>query len=272
MLTAHGYRSHLIFLLALSILLIPFCAAQVKAQEIDSGAEVIVSDECSDASIYPISIPTPGSNPDQNIRRRYMPVTLTQLNWHNHATDMIYNKFRFAFARFSFYGRPCPNQLIVGGKNTISYNGTTSNLTRLTAFLPQTGPARSLLWSYVCPWSSTEAGALAGEVIALTMNIAYNDERLMPRQPGYDLEAFTIAQGPFRGRKVGQVLDIANRVLGGSPPNFYGLPNGDALTQILRSINANYEYINANTFFDRGYLLPNRSFGISDPPHAPHVP
>ena len=105
-----------------------------------------------------------------------------------------------------------------GRAHTICYDSFTGSLSRLCTFLPQTGPSGSLTRSYTSPWNHTEAGALAGEVIALTMNVAYNDERMMPRQPGYDLELFVLAQGPFRGRTVGQVLDIANRVLGGDTP------------------------------------------------------
>jgi len=213
----------------------------------------------------------PGGTQDPNIRRRYMPVTLTQQGWRAHARDLVYPGFRFAFARFSFYGKLSKNHLVVGRRNIVVFDANTASLSRLCLFLPQTGPSGSLSRSYVSPWSATEAGALAGEVVALTMNVAYNDERLMPRQPGYDLELFVVAQGPFRRRTVGQVLDIANRILGGDSPRLHGLPNHEAMTAVLRAINSNYEFIDYDTFYDRGYLIPNR-YGLADPPHAPHVP
>jgi hypothetical protein len=104
------------------------------------------------------------------------------------------------------------------------------------------------------------------------MNIAYNDKRLMPRTPGYDLECFTLAKGLLKGKKVGQVLDIANQVLSGAPPCQFGLSNCQELVDILAAINANYEFVDFNTFNDRGYLIPNRALGQPDPPHDPQVP
>jgi hypothetical protein len=139
-------------------------------------------------------------------------------------------------------------------------------------FLPTGGPCGKLYQSYLNPASLTEAGILAPEAVCLMMNIAYNDERMMPRSPGYNLEDFTITQGLYKGRKVGEVMDIANHVLGGIPPCNYGLPSCEVLVQLLQSINANYEFINYDTFTDRGYLLPNRALGPPDPPHAPSVP
>lgn len=200
-----------------------------------------------------------------------MPVTLTQQGWRQHSADLLYPKFRFAFARFTFCGRPSPGKLVAGGRYTITFDSSTASLRRLSAFLPQTGACGVLGRSYVSPWAPTEAGALAGETIALTLNVAFNDERLMPRQPGYDLEWFVLLQGPMRGRTVGQVLDIADRVLGGTYPQAFGLPNCGALADILSAINANYEFVDYDTFYDRGYLLPNRYYGLADPPHAPRV-
>ena len=200
------------------------------------------------------------------------PVTLTQSGWDLNCEEFVYPKFRTAFAGFVYYGSPAPNQLIVGYRNTIRYTGSTASLTRLCLFLPQTGPCGSLRHSYDSPWSTTEAGILAGESIALMMNIAYNDMRLMPRSPGYDLESFTVNQGLLRGRTVRQVLDIANRIMGGMPPCAYGIPNCAVLVQILQSINGNYEWVDFNTYIDRGYLTPNRPLGPPNPPHPPVVP
>jgi len=51
----------------------------------------------------------------------------------------------------------------------------------------------------------------------------------------------------------------------------YGLPNHESMAAILRAINADYEFVNYETYYDRGYLIPNR-YGLADPPRAPHVP
>ena len=212
--------------------------------------------------------------------RCYLPVTLTQQGWHDLSDvnspivpgGMVYNRFWRAFADFSFFGTLFHNRLLVGKNLTITFEGTTGGLIRLCLFLPQTGPCGKLDWNYLNPWDTTPAGALAGEAVALTMNIAYNDKRLMPRTPGYDLEDFTLASGLFKGKTVGEVLVIADRVLSGETPPAFGLPDCEALVEILQAINANYEFVDFDTFNDRRFLIPNRAFGPPDPPHDPSVP
>ena len=213
-------------------------------------------------------------------QRCYLPVTFTQEGWHNVCDPnntiipggMVFSKFKYAFANFLFYGTLYNNKMLVGKTKIITYDSTTASLSRLCMFLPQTGSCGKLDRSYISPWAPTSAGSLAGEVIALTMNIAYNDQRLMPRTPGYDLEKFVLAKGLFRGKTVCQVLDIANRILSGDPPCWYGLSSCEVLVDILRAINANYEFVDMNTFNNGDYLIPNRPFGPPDPPHAMQVP
>jgi len=213
----------------------------------------------------------------------FLPVTLTQQDWKNLSDPntlgipggMVYNRFPIAFANFTFYGTPYKNTLIAGGVTTnryhLAFGSTTGSITRLVSFLPQTGPCGKLSFNYTDP-TTTSAGVLAGEVVALTMNVAYNDMRLMPRTPGYDLELYTLKEGLFKGKTVGQVLDIANRVLGGDPPSWYGLPDCATLVQMLQAINANYQMSDIKMFTDRGYLTPNASWGPAKPAHTPHVP
>ena len=220
--------------------------------------------------------------PNGDGRRCYLPVTFKQDGWSFFCDPtnpiipggMVFGKFSSAFRNYVFFGTPFMNRLIVGQptRNTISYEGTTSCLTRLCLFLPQTADCGRLVWSHDCPWKPTDAGVLAGEVIALLMNIAYNDRRLMPRSPGYDLEDFVVAQGLLRGRTVGEVFNMANAILAGEPPTANGVPNCEAMVEILQNINANYEFVDFDTFTDNGYLIPNRSLGPPDPPHDPVVP
>ncbi len=217
---------------------------------------------------------------EEKNRRCYLPVTFTQDGWHNFCDPystvipggMIYNRFGKAFATFSYYGQLLTNKMVVGKGYTITYNSTTSSLTRLCAFLPQTGACGRLDHSYDSPSTTTSAGSLAGETIALMMNIAYNDRRLMPRTPGYDLEKFVITSGIYKGRRVGQVLNDAYVVLGGAAPCTVGLTNCQQLVDVIQQINANYEFIDYDTFIDRGYLIPNRTLGQPDPAITPTVP
>lgn len=221
-------------------------------------------------------------------RRCYLPVTFTQMGWRMYSDPydpalpggVIYNRFPIAFSTFSFYGTLYKNRVIVGypGKYTLTYVGTTLGLNQLCNLFPQIGVCGQLYASYTNPpFLVNKSGvqmpnALAGEALALTMNIAYNDMRVMPRTPGYDLENFTITQGLLKGKTVRYALNLANKVLGGTQPMALGIPSCDALTNILMNINRNYEFVDFNTFYDRGYLKPNRTFGQPDPPHIPVVP
>ncbi|MCL5103325.1 MAG: hypothetical protein M1133_04320 [Armatimonadetes bacterium] len=255
-----------------------------KSYPLPSSGSVDIMLECEDKRVD-FCIGTE----EDNKRRCNMPVTFTQAGWKTYSNidntvipnGMIYNRFPQAFATFIYFGTTLKNQMVVGkSTKTITFNGTTNGLKKLVAFLPQTGPCGKLDHAYLEP-ITTSAGALAGETVALLLNIAYNDRRLMPRTPGYDLEKFTIAMGLFKGKTVGQVLDIANAVLAGDPPTRWGLPKDPndpadtgckALVAILQAINGNYEFIDMNTFVDNGYLIPNRPFGPTGPGHTPQVP
>lgn len=213
-------------------------------------------------------------NKSSTAAKTYAPVTFTQQGWSNQGRNLVYSSWRYAFYNFSFYGFVRQNWLYAGGIRTMSVEGSTSGLRNLLAFLPQTGPSCSLKFTqnFQIPAPIKNAGALAGEVVALTMNVAFNDVRAMPRHPGYDLEKFTITSGQFRGYTVGRMLDIGNRILGGESVIRYGFNDYESVTAVLRSINSNYEFINIKTFIDRGFLQPNRALGPAGPPHYPRVP
>jgi len=246
----------------------------VTATGNSQGAVVNDSDEvCLD-----ILLPNPG-------RRCFLPVTFTREGWAafcdpNNSVikgGMVYNRFSKAFFCFSFCGNPSPGKLIIGGKKrTITYTSATSSLDRLCILFSQPcGPCAPLKSELLSPWRLTPSdggGCLAVETIVLLMNVAYNDARLMPRMPGYDLECFSLAQGPFQGKMVSEVLNIANAILSGDPACKYGLKDCSELVEILQRINANYEFVDFDVFNDRGYLIPSRPLGLPDPPHCTGVP
>ncbi len=204
----------------------------------------------------------------------FTPVTFTQVGWRYLGAGLLYSRWQYAFANFSFYGKTRRNWLYAGCRLSMSLEGSRSSIDRLLRWFPQTAPPRGLdmTQDFVTPAPLPNVGALAGEVVALTLNIAFNDTRMMPRHPGYDLENFTIRQGPMKGRTVGYVWDIANRILGGDAPMRYNVPSHQAITDILRAINMNYEFRGYVVCMDRGYLIPNRPLGFADPPHDPHLP
>lgn len=233
--------------------------------------------------------------PASNTAQCFLPVTLTEEGWHDFfnqsnpimQSNLSYNKFALAFKQFSFYGTIYSNRIIVGNPatHTLTFTGTTFGLTHLRNFLPQANPLEffPLLANNANPTGLLDSrgmpttNALAGEALALTLNIGFNDMRLMPRTPGYDLEKFTLTSGIFKGKTVGYVLDIANKVLGGAQPTAFGLPGNYIqgvviLGGIIDKINANYEFVGYKIFIDRGFLKPNRPFGQPGPAHMPTVP
>lgn len=220
----------------------------------------------------------------------YLPTTFTAEGWAFYCNPnngiipggMVYNRFPIAFSQFKFYGYTKSNELRVGDQRTfIRYIGKTSCLTRLCILLdtPCEGCGR-LQTSLECPWTFFTpegtflgGGCLAVETIVLLMNVAYNDMRVMPRTPGVDLECYRIASGPLKGKTVAEVFNIANQILAGkAAPCWFGLVSCEQLVFYLRQINANYEFIDYNTFIDRGFLIPDKPFNPFAKPHCPTVP
>lgn len=236
----------------------PGCKGCKPFQNSDGSAQAEVDvDRCWDARVD-FELGDPPGNP-----QCFLPVTFTQQGWHDIASpyspvgDLLRGSFKRAFGEWYFYSKLCRDVLIAGKKNTITFEGDRSGLNALAAFLPQTGPACSLTMSYTNPYPSTPAGELAGETIALMLNIAYNDRQLMPRTKGYHLEKFKITRGYFRGWAVGQVLNVANAVLGGDKPQSHLIPDYATLVDALKAINSNYEFLGLDKFVNRGYLEAN---------------
>lgn len=238
-------------------------------------------------------------------RQCFIPVTFTQAGWRFFCNPgqtlipggIVYNRFPKVFACYTWFGTTFKNRVIIGapravlapGTHSLTFEGTTFGLSQLCRFLPQYGPCDQLYLDYLNPPyylldknGNPAQNVLAGETLALLLNIAYNKMRMMPRTLGYDLEKFVLLGSVYRGKTVGEVFNIANAVLSGVPPCNFGLPpmgmpqNPAAqcatLVEILKKINANYEFLSYNTFIDRGFLKPNRPFGPPDPPCPVVVP
>jgi hypothetical protein len=81
---------------------------------------------------------------------------------------------------------------------------------------------------------TTEAGALAGNVLALKLNVDYSTKGYLPAGFGTYVPTF-ITSGPFKGKKVSDILNSAMNILGGG-----ALPPGvtyDGLNTLLDQIN-----------------------------------
>jgi hypothetical protein len=137
------------------------------------------------------------------------------------------------------YGTGC---VIIGsGTKTVKFTSALA----IQTFLPSGGTPNKLDKSYTDP-SSTPAGVLASQTLALKLNLDFSNKGILP--PG--LSALKVAAGnKLAGKTVAQVLTIANSALAGTLPT--GCTYGDLAT-LLGNINGNFD----NGTTNNGYLVP----------------
>lgn len=138
-----------------------------------------------------------------------------------------------------------------------------SSVAAVQSFLPQLDKAMALTRSAEDPPAGAAFSALAGEVVALKLNLYYDDyERSRTRlRSGLELRHLVVASGVFQGLDVSRLLATAERTLGGDPTRTvtYKLFTGptrtytftlDELYQAIELTNQNF----AGGTIDRGYL------------------
>jgi hypothetical protein len=110
---------------------------------------------------------------------------------------------------------------------------------KVQAFLPQGGPPGVLPQGVqVDPTSRTSAGVFAGQVLALTLNVAFSNAGKLPT----GLASAKITSGPLAGQTVGFVLNLANNVIGGCttlPAS--GVTSVSQLNDIVDAINNSFD-------------------------------
>lgn len=131
-----------------------------------------------------------------------------------------------------------PGGLTVGGRYTIRYTSAAA----VRDYLPTGGTPGVLARNYSNPTANNEAGVFAGQVTALTLNVAFSNAGLLPR----GLAALRITAGkPLAGYSVAQVLALANRVLGG---DLAALPAGLTVSGLNLVVDAlNNNFVDGNT-------------------------
>lgn len=112
-----------------------------------------------------------------------------------------------------------PGGLAVG--DPAGYTATFQSSGAVEGFLPQGGTAASFFRSHVDP-TSTEAGVLAGQAVALTLSVGFDQ-----CDPGFGASPVLLrdlvvcnASSPCNGLTVGAVLHEVNAVLAGRPSPF----------------------------------------------------
>ncbi len=170
-------------------------------------------------------------------------VTYTQGGWGSPSVS-VPGKIRDMYFSSVF-----PSGLVVGGNYTL----TLSNAFAVMNFLPQGGTPGALTQNYVDPLS-TSAGVLAGQIVALKLNVYFNQAGYLGSNP-FPLGNLVITSGPFTGWTVNSFLAFAEQVLGG------GSLNGFTYSQIndaAKAINENFD----NGYVNNGFLdCPENVFG-----------
>jgi hypothetical protein len=159
--------------------------------------------------------------------------THTQADWggeHADAVEYLKEKFATAF----------PNGLKIGaGPSGLSGNSATFTTPEaIIAFLPATGEAAPLAVEYIDP-TETTGGELAGEAVALTLNIEFDarDKYFGKSKTLLKDLIVTDEADPAFGKTVYELLQMANAYLGGATT----LLDGPALTAALKKINESYQ-------------------------------
>lgn len=143
--------------------------------------------------------------------------------------------------RDQYFTSVFPSGLTVGG----TYKLTLTTSQAVEDFLPQGGTAAAFTQNYTNV-TSTSAGVLGGQLVALKCNIAYSAAGYIGSNT-IKLGELKIAAGPFSGKTVNQFLTMLETAVGGgSLGGFTFSQYNDAAT----AINENFD----NGTVDKGFL------------------
>ncbi|MBU2585222.1 MAG: CIA30 family protein, partial [Bacteroidetes bacterium] len=157
--------------------------------------------------------------------------TMTQDSWKSvKGYNLLDSKFTTLF--------PLPNGLIIGS-NGSGYQIKFTSSNAVKNFLPQSGVPYALDQSYINP-VSTPAGQFAGHILALALNIVYNDAGLLGHSSTTKLGNLVVGSGPLKDFKVYEVLNIVNKALGGTVSPF----DMGTLNNVVKKINENFDNCN----------------------------
>lgn len=164
----------------------------------------------------------------------YVTYTYTQGGWG--ATPSGTNPGALLQAKFSSVYST--GKVQIGGLKKLTFTSAAA----IAAFLPQGGTASKLTADATNP-TSTSAGVLAGQVLALQLSVDFSNKGFLPAGLG----SLKVASGDLAGQTVTQVLATANAVLGGA-----ALPSGltySELNAVVDAINNNFDNGSQNLGF-----------------------
>jgi hypothetical protein len=129
----------------------------------------------------------------------------------------------------------------VGGRYTLTFTSSSA----VDAFLPSGGTANKLTCSATNPTSSS-AGVLAGQVLAMQLSLSFSDAGVTRSGLG----SLKLQSGKFAGYTLTSFCSLANRVLGGDTSC---LPSGATIADVndaATKVNENFD----NGTTDKGFL------------------
>lgn len=169
-----------------------------------------------------------GSSSSGNIYNQNI-VTYSQGKWGGQKSDELRMIFNIYFAE----------GLKLGGDNTLLLTSPEA----VEEFLPSGTSAKPFAFGQMTDPGLTYRNALAGELVALSLNLALDHYR----KDGFStLVNMEITQGELQGKKVEDLFKEANRKLGGG----YSVYSFNILTEALYAVNHNFTEPGVN----KGYL------------------
>lgn len=135
--------------------------------------------------------------------------------------------------RNMYFANVFPSGLTIGSTKTL----TLTTAAAVKNFLPQGGTPGAFTQNYTNP-TSTSAGVLAGQLVALTMNVYYSAGGYLGTNP-VPLGTLYITSGPFTGMTVYQFLAIANQAIGGMSTGYSFSDINNTATAINENFNSN---------------------------------
>lgn len=157
-------------------------------------------------------------------------VTVTQGGWGAKCSGNNWGCYRNNYFAASF-----PNGLVVGScGRTLKFTSASA----IQNFLPSGGTPRVLnAGTLVNPTISSYSNTLAGQAVALTLNVTFDANNSGFAPASSLLGNLIISSGPFAGWSVYQLLAEANNVLGGCSIN----NSISSINNALDAVNRNYD-------------------------------
>lgn len=185
-------------------------------------------------------------------------LTYTQGGWGavpngNNPGTYLHANFAAAFPGGLQIGSQSPGAAADSNTSAGNQSALFTSAQALTDWLPHGGPSGPLGGDTVDPDHPSEPddGTLAGQAVALTLNLGFDDSDPDFSPSDEDMGGLIVTTGPFAGQTAQFVLDTANAILSGVTTTGYSAADANAAAT---AINENFDNGSANGGTDNGFL------------------